>query len=209
MGTLTRSFRLNALRAAVLGLAAARAETPAENDRIQSTLAVREGMRVADVGAGDGRHAMALALKVGGLGHVFATEVDEAELARVRARVAEAGLSNVTAVLGDQKTTGLSPECCEAILLRLVYHHFTDPPVMRRDLWRALRPGGRIAVIEVPPKPGWRRLAGVPDRGGHGIEARSLLAEMQGEGFVLVEHHETWPGEDGGYCLTFERPAAR
>jgi ubiquinone/menaquinone biosynthesis C-methylase UbiE len=205
----SRSGFLNALAAAALLFAATPhlAQPVTEDDRIAAALALRDGMRAADVGAGDGQFTTALAAKVGASGHIFATEVDDAELEKVKAKVADAGLANVTTVLGDQKTTGLQAGCCDAILLRLVYHHFTDPEVMRRDLWRALRPGGRIAVVEVPPKPHWRKLEGVPERGGHGIEVQSLLSEMKSAGFVVAEHHETWPGENGAYCVVFKRPA--
>jgi SAM-dependent methyltransferase len=208
MLTITRFGSLNVALTAVLWIGAATTAVPAqtEDERIVAALGLREGMRVADVGAGDGRFTTGLAERVGVKGHVFATEVDEAELAKVRSRVADAGLTNVTTVLGDQKATGLQTTCCDAILLRLVYHHFADPEVMRRDLWRALRPGGRIVVIEVPPKPNWRRLEGVPERGGHGIEEKDLLADMRSTGFAVAERHESWPAEDGAYCVVFERP---
>jgi len=64
----------------------------------------------------------------GETGHVYATEVDHEKLQQVEARVKEDGLKNVTTVLGTQTDTGLLPSCCDAILLRMVYHHFTDPP---------------------------------------------------------------------------------
>jgi predicted methyltransferase len=87
--------------------------------------------------------------------------------------------------------------------------HFADPKAMRRSLWAALRPGGQIAVIDVPPKKGWPRVDGAPERGGHGIEPAELLAEMRSAGFELVAHHEEWPAEDDSYCIVFRRPAER
>lgn len=203
-----RLYRWRVAACFALALAAdLRAESPAdESQRILSALGLSAGMSAADVGAGEGRFTVPLAHKVGATGRVFATEVDRAELDKIEATIAAEGLANVTVVQGDQRDTGLPASCCDAILLRLVYHHFTDPAAMRRSLWRALRPGGRIAVIDVPPKPGWRKLEGVPERGGHGIPLEEVVADMRHEGFEVATRHESWPAEDDSYCIVFRRP---
>jgi precorrin-6B methylase 2 len=177
-----------------------------ESAAIAEALALREGQSVADVGAGEGEYSVDLASRVGAAGHVYATEVDDSKIEKIRSRAQAAGVQNVTAVRGEQQETGLAAGCCDGILLRLVYHHFTDPPAMRRSLWNALRAGGRIAVIDVPPQTTWRRLEGVPDRGGHGIEPDELVGDMTKSGFEVVERHDHWPGEDEAYCVVFRRP---
>jgi len=177
-----------------------------ERDGIAAALALAPGMTVADVGAGDGRYSVALAERVGPGGHVYATEVDAAEIDRITARARDEGLGNLTAVFGGQEDTGLAAGCCDAILLRLVYHHFTDTAAMRRSLWNALRAGGRIAVIDVPPRKSWRQLQGVPDRGGHGIEIAELVRDMSASGFEVVAKDEDWPAEDDAYLVVFRRP---
>jgi ubiquinone/menaquinone biosynthesis C-methylase UbiE len=192
--------------AAVLAPLAIGAET-VEGELILEALGLCEGMSAADVGAGDGELTSVLARKVGPTGRVYATEVERDKVEELKERAASDGLLNVTAVLGDQQSTGLASGCCEGILLRMVYHHFTDPPAMRRSLWRALRPGGRIVVIEVPPQAGWRHLEGVPERGGHGIPRDDLVAEMRRAGFEVLQRHDTWPGEDDSYAVVFRRPA--
>jgi precorrin-6B methylase 2 len=177
-----------------------------ESAAIAEALALRAGQRVADVGAGDGEFSVELAERVGAAGHVYATEVDDAKIDKIRSRAAAAGVPNVTALRGEQQETGLPAGCCDGILLRLVYHHFTDPAAMRRSLWNALRSGGRIAVIDVPPQKSWRRIEGVPDRGGHGIEVDELVGDMTASGFEVVERHDQWPSEDEAYCVVFRRP---
>jgi len=143
---------------------------------------------------------------VGSGGRVFATEVEDDKLEKVRSAVGTSGLANVTILRGGQETTGLPDGCCDAILLRLVYHHFTDPAAMRRSLWSALKPGGRLVVIETTPQ-AWRALPGVPERGGHGIPAKELLADMEGDGFAVVDRYYEWPAEGDSYCVVFRRPA--
>lgn len=180
-----------------------------ETDRIVEVLALEPGTTVADVGAGDGDWSFRLAERVDETGHVYATEVDEDELDKIRRRIEKGNYTNVTAVEGSQERTGLTAECCDAILLRLVYHHFTQPSVMRADLRRALRPGGRLAIIDIVPQKLWRRLPEVPDRGGHGIPIEDLIREMTGDGFEVVSRHEDWNGDEDRFCVVFRRaPAA-
>ena len=112
-------------------------------------------------------------------------------------------LSNVTTVLGDQAGAGLPEACCDAILLRMVYHHFEDPFAMRRSLRDALKPTGLLAIVDINPQRHWRRLEGVPERGGHGIEPEDLVAEMLSDGFELVSLHDDWNGDNERYCAVF------
>lgn len=191
------------------GVAALSSEQVArEAGLIAELLELAPGRTVADVGAGNGRFSVHLARVVGEQGRVFATEVDERDLEDLRERVEEAGLTNVTVVAGTQEDTGLPAACCDAILLRRVYHHFTDPPAMRADLLRALRPGGVIAVIDFVPND-WKPPKGVPDRGGHGVRAEEVVREMIDDGFELVRRVEGWQGEGDDYCLLFRRPPHR
>ena len=178
-----------------------------EAEKIVGELGLRPGMSAADVGAGEGRFTTALAKQVGAAGRIYATEVESDKLEQIREKAKAGGFANVQTVLGDQAQTGLPDGCCDAILLRMVYHHFTDPLAMRRSLWSALKPGGRVLVVEVPPHAGWRKLAGVPERGGHGIPASELIADMRSQGFTVVAQHDDWPGEDDSYCVVFQRPA--
>ncbi len=123
----------------------------------------------------------------------------------IEERARGAGLDNVTAILGTETDTMLPDGCCEAILLRMVYHHFTDPAPMRASLRRALRPGARLAVIDLRPRGDWRDLPGVPDRGGHGIRMDELVEEMTSDGFEVVAHHDEWNGSGDRYCVVFRR----
>jgi len=195
-----------AATAASLGAIAAPSQA-SEAERILEALALRPGQVVADVGAGHGEWTEHLARRVGAAGHVWATEVEAPRLESIATRLRDAGLDNVTAVLGDQRDTGLPESCCDAILLRLVYHHFTDPAPMRASLRRALRPGGRLVVVDTGPRAGWPKLAGVPKRGGHGIREDDLIADLVGDGFVLLERHDRWESDEAQYCAVFTRPA--
>ena len=156
------------------------------------------------MGAGDGDWAERLAEKVGPAGHVYATEIEAEDVEKIARRVERAGLENVTALLGTVTDTGLVDDCCDAILLRMVYHHFTDPAPMRASLRRALRPGGRLAVIDLRPQD-WGDLPRVPNRGGHGIREEDLVAEMTSDGFEVVARYAEWADSHVRYCVVFRR----
>ncbi len=136
---------------------------------------------------------------------MIATEVEEEKVREIRERAEAEGLGNVTVVLGSQDDVGLTAGCCDAVLLRLVYHHFQQPVRMRAGLLAALKPGGRIAVIDIVPQKHWRKLRGVPERGGHGIPLDDLAAEMTAAGFEQVGRYEDWAGDEERFCLVFRR----
>jgi len=127
---------------------------------------------VADVGAGKGQLTLALAGAVGSAGHVFSSEIDPARLRALREAVAEARLGNVTVVEAKSSESGLPAGCCDAIVLRRVYHHLTDPVATIASLPRALRPGGLLAVIDIPP------LFFLPDRSNLGITPQIVINEV-------------------------------
>lgn len=107
-----------------------------ERDRIAEVLVV------ADIGAGKGAWSVDLARRVGSTGRVYATEIDPVLLRDIERAVVAAGAPSVTVVEGSATDTNLPMQCCDAILLRLVYHHFTDPHAMDRSMFAALHPGG-------------------------------------------------------------------
>jgi ubiquinone/menaquinone biosynthesis C-methylase UbiE len=183
--------------------------TEDEVERIASVLHLRAGLRVADVGAGRGEYSEELSRIVGPDGFVYATEVDEDDLDGIRDRLESVGQDNYEVVLGTDTSTGLPDACCDSILLRLVYHHFTDPPAMRADLSRSMKPGALIAVIDIEPQKHWGRLDGVPDRGGHGIEMDDVIAEMTLDGFEVVGRFPEWEtDEDDTFCVVFRSAAS-
>jgi ubiquinone/menaquinone biosynthesis C-methylase UbiE len=173
-----------------------RAEGP-EMPRLRQVVALEAGRVVADVGAGKGELTLALAREVGPSGRVFSTEIDAGRLERLRA----ARLDNVTVLEARADDTGLPPNCCDAIVLRRVYHHLSEPASINASLLRALRPGGVLAVIDFPPPFFWRR-------GDLGVPSQAVLAEVTSGGFELERLMEDWPGRGplGSYCAVFRKP---
>ena len=174
---------------------------------IYSALTLQPHSRVADVGAGTGRYSLELARTLLTDGYVYATEIDLERLANIRTAVAAEGLQNVTALESRDSDTGLRPGCCDGVFLRRVYHHLTDPASVASDLFAAVRPGGRLVIIDFEPGAWWSSLfpAGdlPPSRRGHGISPAVVVAELTAAGFVLGEQIDDWGG--GNYGLVFSR----
>jgi ubiquinone/menaquinone biosynthesis C-methylase UbiE len=175
-----------------------------EMPRLKQALALRAGMVVADVGAGKGQLTLALALSVGSAGHVFSSEIDPSRLRALREKVAEAGLGNVTVVDAKSSESGLPAGCCDAIVLRRVYHHVTDPAATNASLLRALRPGGLLAVIDIPPPFFFL------DRSTLGIAPQIVIDEVRASGFEMLQLRTDWPGRGPfeSYCALFRKPPA-
>jgi ubiquinone/menaquinone biosynthesis C-methylase UbiE len=186
-----------------LGLACwARGDAADEIARLARLMEWKPGTVVADIGAGDGSYSFAAAERVGLAGKVFATEIDVQKLKDLRAEVQKRKLQNVTVVESKEADTSLPTACCDAIFLRRVYHHLTKPVEFDANLVRSLKPGGRLALIDFPPRPGLDEVKGVPsNRGGHGIPQKVLIDEVTAAGLQLEKIVDEWPGDS--YCVLF------
>jgi precorrin-6B methylase 2 len=125
----------------------------AEVDRLAELLSLREGMTVADIGAGTGWLTVEVAQRVGRSGRVYSTEISAARLRDIRQAAAAAGLSNVIVSEAGERATGLPSGCCDAIFMRRrVYHHRSAPSAILTSIHEALRPGGRLLIIDFRPE---------------------------------------------------------
>ncbi len=175
--------------------------------RILENLHAGSGATVGEIGGGDGDVAVAVASLLGNDGRLFVTELDPAKLDSMRKRfAAQKGLA-VTVITSSSDSTNLAGNCCDGIYMRDVYHHFTDPKAMVASLYRNLKPGGRLVVIDFRPEAGraWSIPAGVPsNRGGHGIPIAVLREELEAGGFRHIETIERW--RDNLFAVVAEKP---
>jgi ubiquinone/menaquinone biosynthesis C-methylase UbiE len=182
----------------------------AEVEQLARLLDWKPGRTIAEVGAGKGKMTVDAAERVGPSGQVLSTELDPKRLADIKTRAAERGLANVTVIKAGEADTNLPPECCDAIFIRDVYHHFTHPAEIDASLFRAVKPGGLLAVIDFPPSKTLGLIAPVKEvpknRGGHGIPQKVLIDELTAAGFKVDVIATDWPGR--GYCVVFRKPPA-
>lgn len=168
-------------------VAAQKQEDAADAARLIELLAIVPGATVADVGAGSGALVPAISRRLGEKGRLYATDVNRERLEELRQLVADRSLTNVGVVEGAAAATNLPDACCDAIFMRLVYHHFGDPPAMNASLLRSLKPGGRMAVVDFVPKNQKSAPAGSRSSGdSHGVTAATVIEELKAAGFVDV-----------------------
>ncbi len=184
-----------------------------EIQKLAPLLDLKPGSTVAEIGAGNGSVALAAAEMVAPGGRVYATEIDPAELRKIRDKVNDSGLGDVTVVESTSGDTRLPAGCCDAIYMIGVYHHFTEPLKIDASIFRALRPDGKLVIVDFRPafllKP-WTP-KGVPaNRGGHGIPERILEDELTRAGFKVAQTYDRWGNSWflSKYCVVFTKPGS-
>ena len=172
-------------------------------------LDLQPGVTVADVGAGFGAWTMRFSKVVGPSGRVYSTDIGATQLAALREMKEREGLTNIIVLEGAVDSSNLPALCCDAILIRDAYHHLTQPAVIVRSLAAALKPGGRLAVIDFPPRPNSEVPSGVPpDRLGHGVPSGVVEREVG----ALLTHVRTIPNWNANsqpaslYLVLFRKP---
>lgn len=120
-------------------------------DYIIQKLELKPGHVVADLGAGPGVISLPMAKAVGPAGKVYAVDIDQAFIDHINMRAKEQHVANVTAVLGQFSDPALPARDVDVALFHDVLHHIKDRAGYLKATARYVKPGGRIAVVELPP----------------------------------------------------------
>jgi len=117
-------------------------------DEIVPRLQLKPGDIVADLGAGSGLFEVQLAKAVLPGGHVYAVDIDEGFFPDIRKRAAEAGLNNVTTVLGSFTDPNLPVKNVDVAFFHDVLHHVEDRAAYLKSAGAYLKPTGRVVIID-------------------------------------------------------------
>ncbi len=167
-------------------------------DQVMDALAIADGARVADVGAGAGWFTVRLARRVGPNGRVFAEDIQPQMIASIARRVGREGLANVETVLGTSGDPKL-PSALDAVLIVGTYPELTAPVTLLGHVAASLAPNGRLGIIDF-------RLDGV----GPGppleerVEPEDIIADARRAGLQLLSHEEFLTYQ---FLLVFTRSA--
>jgi predicted methyltransferase len=156
-------------------------------DEIMDVLGVADGAAVADIGAGAGWFTIRLARRVGPNGVVYAQDVQPEMLGAIRRRVAREGLRNVQTRLGSDSSPNLPARMLDAVLVVDVYPEVTDRVAFLRNLSAALKPGGRIGVINYRPGRGG---PGPSPSEGARVESASVEGDAEAAGLRVVARQD-------------------
>lgn len=172
-------------------------EQEENTEKALQVIGIARGSSVADIGAGSGYYTVKLATLVGPSGRVYANDIQPGMLDLVRRKVDQLRLVNVSFVLGESSDPRLPPSSVDLALMVDVYHEVSEPQSMLRHIRDALRPGGRLVLLEYRGED-----ASVPIQPLHKMTVAQAKVEIEAEGFVLSGVREELPWQ---HILIFTR----
>jgi ubiquinone/menaquinone biosynthesis C-methylase UbiE len=172
-------------------------ETEEAPDAALDAIGIARGATVADIGAGVGYFTWRLAERVGPAGKVYANDIQEKMLERLRRNMQERGLAHVEPVLGAEDDPRLPAGRMDLVLLVDVYHEFSQPRKMLQKIRESLKPDGRLVLLEYRKED-----PSVPIRAEHKMSVQEVKAEVEPEGFRLEKTLDLLPRQ---HILIFRR----
>ena len=163
-------------------------ETTEQPEHVLDVLGVKEGMNVADVGAGSGYFTVRIARRIAPRGHVLATDLQPEMLDLLRTKVAAEKLANVVPVLATETDAKLPRGELDLVLMVDVYHELPKPAQTLAQVRASLRAGGRIALVEYRGED-----PDVPIKPEHKTTLAQVRRELEANGFVFVSSDESLP----------------
>jgi len=157
-------------------------------DRALDVLKIAKGAVVADVGAGSGYMTAKLASRVGPVGKVYAVDIQPEMLRLLGLRLKQQNILNVLPVQGEVNDPRLPADTLDLELMVDVYHEFSEPQTMLRHLRAALKPDGRLVLLEYRKED-----PSIPIRPDHKMSVSEAKLELEAEGFTLSQVNESLP----------------
>jgi predicted methyltransferase len=164
-------------------------------------MGLQPGMTVADVGTGIGYMLPFLSRRVGADGHVIAEDIFDDFLASAKQRTENLKLPNVSFVKGTEADPKLPAAAVDIVLALDVYHHFDYPEKMLAAIHQALKPGGKLVVVEY-----YKRPEAMPE--GRALthirlDMADVIKEIETNHFHLIAEQEHVP--DSQYLLILRK----
>ncbi|MDB5822091.1 MAG: SAM-dependent methyltransferase [Herminiimonas sp.] len=167
-------------------------------DLLLAALALTPGMAVADVGAGTGYYSWQIAGRIGQEGRVYAVDLQPQMLDLLKKNMRQRGVRNVQPVLGTATDTGLTLASIDLALMVDVYHELDQPREVLDSLLRALRPGGRLVLVEYRAEDD-----SVPIKRLHKMSVAQIQRELGAQGLLWKQTVETLPWQ---HIVIFRKP---
>ncbi len=173
-----------------------------ERDKEENTslllknLNVQPGMMIADIGAGSGYHSSLLSKRVGN-GKVYAVDVELEMIAFLQDRIKAEKTKNVVPILCTEQTVGLPANSIDLMLLVDVYHEFSYPYEMGVAMLEALKPGGKLVLVEFRTEDEM-----VPIKTIHKMSEQQAVREFKAAGFIFEKNISNLPWQ---HCMVFRK----
>jgi len=198
----------NSLAGESAGSNSARPKSRADSVRaVVSHIGLAEGSVIADIGAGNGKDTWVFAGIVGETGKVYAEEIGADMVKSLKDAAEKKNLAQVTAVLGRSDDPCLPPDTVDLVYMNRVYHHFAKSREMLRGIWRSLKPGGYLVIVD--QRRGTLRdwvPRHIREKKHHWIAETTVVREAREEGFAFFACPEQLWHEKDPFVLVFQRP---
>lgn len=148
-------------------------------------LNLKPGSQVADIGCHEGYLTVKLATAVGSNGKVFAVDIEQPKLERLKKNLEDRKITNVTTVKGDTDNPKLESGSLDAVIILDTYHEMDEHDTMLQHILRALKPGGRLVLCEAIAE-SRRKASRDEQEGKHELGLSYAIADVRKAGFTIV-----------------------
>ena len=169
-------------------------EMEENTSQLLKNLGIKSGMLIADIGAGSGYHS-ALLSKMVGTGKVFAVDVEPEMIGYLNERIKQEKLSRIVPVLSTEQKVSLPENTVDIMLLVDVYHEFSYPYEMALSMRSALKPGGKLVLVEFRSED-----QTVPIKTIHKMSEAQSIKELRAAGFTFDKNIDNLPWQ---HCMVF------
>lgn len=157
---------------------------------------LKPGMTVADIGSGSGYHAVRMS-KMVGEGKIYAVDVEPKMIDYLNKRIKDEGYKNIKTILGKEQSVELPAASIDIMIMVDVYHELSFPYEMARSMLDALKPGGKLFLIEYRAED-----SSVPIKQVHKMSQKQAIKELRAAGFSFVKNMGNLPWQ---HCLVFKK----
>jgi ubiquinone/menaquinone biosynthesis C-methylase UbiE len=171
-------------------------EMEENTSQLLKNLAIKPGMVIADIGAGSGYHSTLLSKMVGD-GKVYAVDVEPEMIAYLNDRIKLDGTKNILPELSTEQKVSLPANSIDMMLLVDVYHEFSFPYEMALSMLEALKPGGKLVLVEFRAED-----PAVPIKTIHKMSEQQAVKEFKAAGFSFEKNISNLPWQ---HCMVFRK----
>ncbi len=171
-------------------------EEEEETSKLIKNMNISTNDVIADIGAGSGYHVFKMA-PLASKGIIYAVDIQPEMLAAIEYRKTADDVSNVLTIQGTEKSVGLPDNSIDKVLMVDVYHEFSYPKEMLQSIYRALKPNGKIYLIEYRGED-----ASVPIKRLHKMTEAQAIKELNASGFSLESNINNLPWQ---HCMIFKK----
>ena len=148
-------------------------------EAIMDTVGVKAGMTIGEAGAGEGYFTFWLSKRVGETGKIYANDIKESVLKKIKKRCERDSVTNITTILGTQNDPRFPDVELDMVVMMLAFHEFKDHAKWLENVKASMKPDARLVIIERDPEKtgsGW----------GHFMKNDEILDAVKKANFELV-----------------------